>query len=336
VTTEDQDLDIKVQQLADGLLEATPEEWDDIRCLISRSVRQCGSRLEYEISSPKFPDDVHEEPSRTLHEAAHESLRGHPDVEGIELSMQRTDEDNWSLGVQVLYPEESFDRKRHDEDLWDHVYDSRMEYLQQELGTFPEDILKLMTVHWPGGGLFRIENSKIDGSTAFLSCGLSNPDMPAPAYIEEFERVDGPGGQKSYQTKLGWRVPIWCPPSDSGYGYEFLLLSKERDLIVPLMGFVEQELNFETDWMYRVRTNGGMTIEEMPLGDGESCDMILAPARMFKPIELASGNMEILVATRVTREEMNFARNGKINDLLDLLYKAGHGQVSVWDRESVV
>ena len=85
--------------------------------------------------------------------------------------------------------------------------------------------------------------------------------------------------------------------------------------------------------------NHGLTVESIKIGDGaQSADFLIQPASSPFPdqVQLPNGAMRLLIATRITREEMNFSlKHGRVV-LLDRLKQAGVGQVSILDRASVV
>src|SRR5262249_2923436 len=95
----------------------------------------------------------------------------------------------------------------------------------------------------------------------------------------------------------------------------------------------------DIDLLGRVLEYDGMTVESIKIGDGsETADFLVQPASAPFPAEarLPNGVMRLLIATRITREEMNFSMQHGRGALLDRLQKAGVGQISILDRASVV
>ena len=82
-----------------------------------------------------------------------------------------------------------------------------------------------------------------------------------------------------------------------------------------------------------------MTVESIKIGNGsQSADFLVQPASSPFPEEarLPNGTMRLLIATRITRDEMNFSMKHGRGTLLDHLKSAGVGQISILDRASVV
>jgi hypothetical protein len=100
--------------------------------------------------------------------------------------------------------------------------------------------------------------------------------------------------------------------------------------------FVEMEIQRDVDMLDRVNDLGGVTVEALGIGGGRQADFLVAPALPPLPAsaDLPNGTMRLLVATRITREEMNFAREHKPAALIQRLTSAGVGQMSDLERQS--
>ncbi len=208
------------------------------------------------------------------------------------------------------------DRDQIEEKLWQSVYEARKAFFTQYLGPEPADIQKVMTVHWAGGGIFDYITTKIPSVRAFVSCGLSNPDVPAPGIVTEFQRV-GQLRQVSFDFKIEPRIPRYVPPELPGYGYEIMIMSGVPDdrYISALVWFIEAEINKDVDLLGRVKENDGLTIQDISLGkEYGSADFLVCPAVRLIPSshELPNGLMHVLIATQITRSEMDFSlKNGR-------------------------
>src|SRR5262249_43834315 len=109
--------------------------------------------------------------------------------------------------------------------------------------------------------------------------------------------------------------------------------------LLPLGWLIQKEILGDLDLLGRVRESQGVTVESLKLGDGsQTADFLVEPAGGPLPVqvELPNGTMHLLVATRITRDEMNFALEHGRPALLERLTHAGVGQVSILDRPSVV
>jgi len=90
------------------------------------------------------------------------------------------------------------------EQAWQKAYDTRQQYYENTVGTFPKDILKLahMTGVWPGGGLFVLEANKLGKDTwVYTTFGLSNPDMPTSVTLLARLQAAGVGQVSTRQRK---------------------------------------------------------------------------------------------------------------------------------------
>lgn len=202
--------------------------------------------------------------------------------------------------------------------LWQACYDARQRYFEEKVGPVPQDILKMlsMTGMWPGGGLFVIPAEKIGPRlSAYSTFGLSNPGMEDEDDDEE-------------------------PGAVAGLGYELLVVA-EPDQNWPLaivQWAVHAEVEHGAGLLYTVEKYNGATVEEIDTGDDGSVDLLIAKARAPLPTgtDLPNGKMEVLVATVITREEMNWSRKHGRDALLQKLEEKGIGQISIPGRKSVV
>jgi hypothetical protein len=333
-------MSVNYDALASAILECTPAAYKSVSCKVEQVPLQCSGRLSYQISCPDYPDQSIEYPSDQLHNIAYEILRQeNADSFTAKLVEQSV---GWQVIVTFCRSQEASSaekRSERDESVWQTNYFEREQFFQKHLGTPPETINKLMSVHWPGGGIFNYQTCSIPEVRVLASCGLSNPDMPSSAMIADFERVEKDGGVE-FRSRLETRVPRYVPPGLAGFGYELLVFSGTPDdrYLSALVWLIEAEINRDANILGMVHEHGGVTIEGLNLGDpfGKS-DFFIYPAMQFVPSshELSSGALNVLVVTSITREEMNFKINHGSDELARLLHQSPYGQVSVPGRPSV-
>jgi hypothetical protein len=336
------------QELGAALIQSIPEHFRSVSCLIEQAPGHGKGRLQYRIGSPQHPDEGTTKPSGELHDAAHQLYRfwakeGEP-FPGLELTMAQEADGNWKTNVRILYQGKPEDITEEAQDeLWQNVYRAREEFFRSQFGPFPNDIQKLMNLSgvWPGGGIFQFTATERSGLGICTSCGLTNVDMPTPVCVTSHERTEGGGRATSFSSRIEGRTPRWIPADQAGYGYELLILTPKPTTwpLLPLSWFIQMEILNDVDVLGRVLDHDGLTVESIKIGDGsETADFLVQPASTPFPGEarLPNGIMSLLIATRITREEMNFSMQHGRGALLDRLQKAGVGQISMLDRTSVV
>jgi hypothetical protein len=285
-----------------------------------------------------------------LHRAAYRLFRswthGGKAFPGAELTVARQPDGSWKSSVRRLEPEGSSPRgprgKAEEEQFWQAAVRAREEFFARHFGPLPGEIQKLvnLTGVWPGGGLYQMQASRLGGLGLCASWGLSNPDLPTTV------RLTGPGwsasaGGVSFSGQLTAREPCWAPPDAAGYGYEVLVLTPAPTSwpLLTLSWLVQMELLEDADLLGRIADAQGVTLEEVKIGDGsQTADWLIEPACPPLPAEmrLPNGVARLLIATRITRDEMNFALAYGRPALLERLVQAGVGQVSILDRHSVI
>ena len=226
------------------------------------------------------------------------------------------------------------DALARDEKAWDAVYAAREALYAQHLGKLEGDVQKLINMMgiWPGGCLVQLESPR-HGVWVTSSFGLTNPDMPATTTLESFE-VQGEGtGDLKHQMQIASRPPRPIPVGIAGYGYEMLVFTRGKETwpLNFLDWAVQMEITRDVDFLKRMEKYGAVTIEDVSLGEHGAGDFIIAPLRQFAPhkMELPNGTMELLVATRITRAEMQLGAGGKGRELLERIVKRPGGQVSL-------
>lgn len=232
-----------------------------------------------------------------------------------------------------------------DEDaFWQKVYDVRTSYFEENIGAFPQDILKMgnMTGVWPGGGLFVMPGDKLGkGLWVYTTFGLSNPDMPASTMMDDYKiETDEHGRASKYSGTLKGKEPAKMSDGSAGYGYEILLIAREN-AEWPLW-FIQWSVNAEilndAGILERVEKYNGLTVQEIQVGDNESVNVLIAKAQKPLPAGtvLPNGRMALLVATVITEAEMKWSMENGREELLKKLIAAGVGQISDRHRDSVV
>jgi hypothetical protein len=227
--------------------------------------------------------------------------------------------------------------------LWQATYDTRQQYFERAVGPLPQDILKMlnMTGVWPGGGLFVIPALKISELlTVYTTFGFTNPDMPATTSMADFQLQHD--GQRPTQAKgsLQKKDPAPKRLGAAGYGYEICVVA-EPNQQWPL-GFLQWAVNAEigkdVGLLARVEEYGGLTVGELHVAPDKPINVLIAKARAPWPAgaQLPNGKMELLIATTITDEELQWSLENGREALLKKLEDAHVGQISLPGRESVV
>lgn len=104
--------------------------------------------------------------------------------------------------------------------------------IMKNIGQLPNDILKIvhMAGVWPGGGLYVIPADKI-GKNIFVysTFGFTNSDMPAQATVSDVKvEKDHLGRTTSSSATLNSKSPTSTPSGAAGYGYELILMTREK------------------------------------------------------------------------------------------------------------
>jgi hypothetical protein len=226
---------------------------------------------------------------------------------------------------------------------WQAVYAARQAYYERHIGPFPEDILKLGDLFgvWPGGGLFVIPADKIaPGTWAYTTFGLSNPDMPttvAPTNASTTRDELGRVVQTSATLTAKPRAEV--PSGVAGYGYEILVLAKEKAEwpLWIMQWLAKAELVGDAGMLARMDKYKGLTVEQVQVGDADSVNLLIARAAAPLPTgnALPNGSMELLVATTITDAEMAWSKDHGRDALLEALKASGIGQFSDRERPTI-
>jgi Suppressor of fused protein (SUFU) len=229
------------------------------------------------------------------------------------------------------------------EKLWQSTYDARQKYFENAVGPFPKDILKMlnMTGVWPGGGLYDLPAQKIGKQlSVYTTFGFTNSDMPTKVQMSGFN--SGSDGKRATQAQgtLAKKQPAPKRPDAAGYGYEFLVVTQSNAQwpVNLLQWAVNAEIGNDAGLLARVEKYDGLTVEQIEVGAGQMVNVLISKAIAPLPTgtQLPNGRMDLLVATTITEQEMNWSKTNGRGALLKKLQASGVGQVSVMGRQSVV
>ncbi|SFD21207.1 suppressor of fused domain protein [Collimonas sp. OK412] len=227
--------------------------------------------------------------------------------------------------------------------LWQQVYDARVKIFEENFGELPQDILKLGDLFgvWPGGGLFAIPANKFgDGAMVYTTFGLSNPDMPTDITVTDLKTESDGKRIVRTQSTLNKKDNIRPASDRPGYGYEIMVVTKEKAEwpLWLLQWAVKAELLRDADLLGRVEKYQGLTIEKIQVGDRSSVNILISKAKapLAATADLPNGALELLVATVITDDEMQWSMQNGRDALLNALSAAEIGQFSILNRNSVV
>ena len=226
---------------------------------------------------------------------------------------------------------------------WQDNYDARQRYFESTIGPFPKDILTMLNMMgvWPGGGLFVIPAAKLGTNLAvYTTFGLTNQDMPTRVRMSDFTlQSDGTRATQA-DSKLQQKQPAPKPLGAAGYGYEiFVVTTRDQEWPLAFLQWaVSAEISKDVGLLSRVEQYGGLTVEKIGVGGGNSVNVLIDKAQSPLPTgtTLPAGRMELLVAVTITDEEMEWSMKNGRRALLDRLREAGIGQISSLSRQSVV
>lgn len=230
-----------------------------------------------------------------------------------------------------------------EEALWQQVYSAREEYFSTHFGQLPSEILKIghMFGVWPGGGLFVIPATKL-GETVYAhtTFGFSNPDMPASTTVSDVEvQRDAQGRVTQTSGRLEQKERAFAGDNKAGYGYEVMLLTNENAEwpLWFLQWIANAEILNDVGILRRVEKHNGFTVQEIQVGEDEFINVLIAKARPPLPTGtiLPNGQMDILVATVITTDEMEWSMEHGRDALLEQLLQSGVGQISDRTRPSI-
>lgn len=229
---------------------------------------------------------------------------------------------------------------------WQHVYDAREAFYEKNIGKLPNDIMKAPNLFgvWPGGGFYVIPADKIkQGLWVYSTFGLTNADMPASLTATDIEvKHNDQDNVVSSSSKLEKKSKAISASGKAGYGYEVLMIAKEN-AEWPLW-FMQWTGNIvllnDVDLLTRVEKNNGLTVEAIPVGNSENDTINVLIAKAQKPllthIKLPNGDMQLLIATVITDDEMQWSIENGRDALLKKLMDAQIGQISDRQRPSIV
>jgi tetratricopeptide (TPR) repeat protein len=227
---------------------------------------------------------------------------------------------------------------------WKEVASARAQYFESLIGPLPTESVALRNLRgvWTGK-LIQFWGRRLNDVWVTSSFGLTNCDMPTRFRSEETkkERAETTNYINITATQtVKERDPLILPPELAGYGYEILLLTDCEEIwpIYFLNMVVPCEILHDIELLRQVRKFEGLTIEAANIyGVGELHFLVMpATGRLPSKLELPNGEMHLLIATRITRAEMEYGNKYGRRALLEQLTKAGLGQMSIVDRPSIL
>lgn len=260
--------------------------------------------------------------------------------------LKNTKFNQFVLGFTALMASTIGFAQKSSEKEWQHVYDAREAFYEKSIGKLPNDIMKAPNLFgvWPGGGFYVIPADKIkQGLWVYSTFGLTNADMPASLTATDVEvKHNDQGNVVSSSSKLEKKSEAISESGKAGYGYEVLMIAKEN-AEWPLW-FMQWTGNIvllnDVDLLARVEKNNGLTVEAIPVGNSENDTINVLIARAQKPlpthIKLPNGDMQLLIATVITDDEMQWSIENGRDALLNKLIDARIGQISDRQRPSIV
>lgn len=327
-----------MQQVAQELITYTPGHFTNIDLEVRPCPRHARGRLVYRIGSPQHPTEGTDRPSAELHEAVIKLVRSWPKgsdpFPGFALRLKGQPDGTFRSSLALADPLPP----RDEEALWQATYKARERFFESRFGPLPGDIIKLknMTGTWPSGGLFEIDALHLGNLGVYTTFGLSNADLPTSC-----RPVNVQFTADSVSMNLEPRTPRWMPEQAAGYGYELMIVTPGPVdwALVPVSWFVQTEILHDWDLPTRVAKHKGVTIDAIHIGDGtRTADFLVERARAPFPdhLELPNGTAQLLIATRITRDEMEWTFENGRPALSEKLQEAGVGQVSDLTRRSVL
>jgi hypothetical protein len=227
---------------------------------------------------------------------------------------------------------------------WDEANAAREAYYRAHIGPLPGDILKMADMFgvWVGGGLYVIHATKLDPPCwIHTTFGLSNFGEPTGVTVDKFHvETDGKRVLSSTHSAKKKEAAPQQKEGAAGYGYELIVATRDQAEwpLAVVQWVVRAEILVDTGILGRVEKYGGYTVEKIGIDGNESVNILISKAEPPFPTgtDLPNGKMELLIATVITEEEMQWCFKHGRKALLEQLQKAGVGQFSDLKRESVV
>jgi hypothetical protein len=97
-------------------------------------------------------------------------------------------------------------------------------------------------------------------------------------------------------------------------------------------------LNEDADFFGILWEHNGLTVQDIQLFDGSNHDFLFYPSVITWPatLDLPNGLMHLVIGTRITRAERDFAKENGCAALIKRLKDAGVNQMTDFKRASVV
>jgi tetratricopeptide (TPR) repeat protein len=233
------------------------------------------------------------------------------------------------------------DPKHGQDQFWEPVLQARSDIHEAIFGELPEQCMELENLGsvW-SGGVFQQQSAAL-GCCVSGTFGLSDPDMPTFVSMEiqsSGEHYEGEYLVKTSNIMLEPRVPVGTRLGLAGYGYELFVLTAEESEwpILFLSWAVQSELLSDIGLIPQILAERTCTLESVFIEGEGDLHFLVARARGFESVhQLPNGELNLLVATRISRPEMEFAHARGGDELLNKLYEGNIGQLSILDRPNV-
>lgn len=227
------------------------------------------------------------------------------------------------------------------------VEKERKQYFEELFGAFPKilAVKEELVPIWPGGGVLEFNAPKLANIRVTVSYGLSNIDMPrTERVISSRETFDGEDLYNEWTTEP-LIEPMPHVQGRSGYGYEFICLSRsagtEGELSSEarlLFTFVKAQLNCTRENFLDRAWDKGARIFSFESSDAPEQHYILAPAWDLVPeaFNLSSGSVSFMMIMKLTKDEVEYVKYAGPNKMLEAFKSSGMLPICDDERSSVI
>ncbi|KNY29972.1 suppressor of fused domain protein [Pseudobacteroides cellulosolvens] len=197
-----------------------------------------------------------------------------------------------------------------------------------------------LTGIWVGGCLIQIYSEKLNGLWVTSSFGLTNSDMPAKSKLERSKINSTDGKATSFEQVVVSRLPRKVPEEWAGYGYEIVVLAKEKNTWPYgfLNNIVQMEIFQDVGILERVYDVGALTVEKIRISMTDYCNFLICipPEPIQSEFILPNGKGRLLIAMSISDSEMNYAIENGQTKLLELFISNGIPLISDLNREPII
>jgi len=246
---------------------------------------------------------------------------------------------------------DSFPEPRPDREITEQAIKAvaleRRQYFQALFGDFPRimEVKEELRAIWPDGGVIDFTAPKLNNIRVTASFGLSNLDMPRTQRIASFrETFDGQEHMQEW-TLEPFVEPMPTMPGRSGYGYEFICLSRSEAIegeVSPearlIFQFVKAQLSSHRENNLDRAWHNGARVFSFEQSDAPEQHYILAPAWDLVPesFKLSSGAVCFMMMIRLTKDEIEYFKHAGANRMLEAFRASGVLPICDDERASVI